>query len=368
MADLLNSIKGCIYGGAIGDALGYPVEFLFEESIFEIYGSEGITGLDTYVVSDDTQMTLFTVNGMLTAITKAKLEGVDVPLRDGVYLSYRDWYMTQKLPDIDKFRIAENAYKRHSWICDIEELFARRAPGNTCLSSLGSGEKASISNPINRSKGCGGVMRVAPVGLINSFESIEDCDIEAAEIAAITHGHPLGYIPAAFLAHVINRIVFARNMYKKLEDIYIEANKTMGKLFGQNEDMEYFSSLIDMAIRSSKNELDDLKNIHNLGEGWVAEEAIAIAVYCSLKYQNDFSSGIIAAANHRGDSDSTAAITGNILGALLGFEAIKSTWYQHLELTDVMDELSADLCEISETDGFIDDEWTNKYVNMTRIV
>ena len=55
----------------------------------------------------------------------------------------------------------------------------------------------------------------------------------------------------------------------------------------------------------------------------MAEETLAIAIYCSLKYQNDFSKGIIAAVNHSGDSDSTGAVTGNILGALLGFDAIE---------------------------------------------
>lgn len=62
--------------------------------------------------------------------------------------------------------------------------------------------------------------------------------------------------------------------------------------------------------------------IAQLGVGWVGEEALAISVYCALKYQDDFKEAVIAAVNRNGDSDSTGAITGNILGAYLGLSRI----------------------------------------------
>jgi ADP-ribosyl-[dinitrogen reductase] hydrolase len=61
--------------------------------------------------------------------------------------------------------------------------------------------------------------------------------------------------------------------------------------------------------------------IAELGEGWVAEEALAISVYCAL-VARDFRQGVVMAVNHDGDSDSTGAITGNLLGALHGVDAI----------------------------------------------
>ena len=78
---------------------------------------------------------------------------------------------------------------------------------------------------------------------------------------------------------------------------------------------------------------------------------LGISLYCALKYQNDFSAGIIAAVNHKGDSDSTGAVTGNILGALLGYNAIDDQWKEDLELSDVILEIADDLChgcQISE--------------------
>lgn len=101
----------------------------------------------------------------------------------------------------------------------------------------------------------------------------------------------------------------------------------------------------------------------------MGEEALAIAVYCALRYENDFSAGIIAAVNHRGDSDSTGAITGNILGALLGYESMDEQWKNDLELTDVLLEMADDLycgCPLETGGEGSDERWKRKYIHMQR--
>jgi ADP-ribosylglycohydrolase len=94
-----------------------------------------------------------------------------------------------------------------------------------------------------------------------------------------------------------------------------------------------------------------------IGEGWVGEEALAIAVYCALKYQDDLRGALIAAVNHDGDSDSTGAITGNILGAYLGANAIPQAWLKKLELREVITELADDLL-VQFREG---EDWWQKY-------
>ena len=94
----------------------------------------------------------------------------------------------------------------------------------------------------------------------------------------------------------------------------------------------------------SESETNDLEAIYQLGEGWVAEETLAIAVYCALKYKDDFEKAIIASVNHDGDSDSTGAVCGNILGAYLGYDAIPQKYKDNLELNDLILQLSDDLC------------------------
>ena len=91
---------------------------------------------------------------------------------------------------------------------------------------------------------------------------------------------------------------------------------------------------------------------------------MGISLYCALRYQNDFSAGVIASVNHKGDSDSTGAVTGNILGALVGYGAIEDKWKEKLELRDVILEIADDLSRgvpASETGDCEDKGWLNKY-------
>ena len=169
--------------------------------------------------------------------------------------------------------------------------------------------------------------------------------MEATQAAAITHGHSLGYMPAAMLCHIISRIVFPEGEQKKLKDIVIEAKDTISELFRGDEHLDELLELVNDAVALSENGKSDLDNIHWLGEGWVAEETLAIAIYCALRYQNDFSKGIIAAVNHDGDSDSTGAVTGNILGALIGYDAIEEKWKTNLELHDLIIEMADSICK-----------------------
>ena len=126
-----------------------------------------------------------------------------------------------------------------------------------------------------------------------------------------------------------------------------------------------------MHVFDRENDAGDLENIHALGEGWVAEETMAIAIYCALKYQHDFSKAIIVSVNHKGDSDSTGAVTGNILGALVGYEAIEDKWKKNLELHDVILEMADDLCHgclMDEYGHYEDPAWISKYMYMRRYV
>lgn len=369
-----DKIRGSLLGGAAGDALGYAVEFLGEAQIFSHYGPNGIQRyeLDTVrkkaLISDDTQMTLFTANGILVGETCTSLHGIGGEPMKYVPTSYQDWLCTQET-DAEKRESLRSDGRRHiSWLLDVPELFSRRAPGNTCLSALNAQKNGKthgdIDNPPNHSSGCGGVMRVAPMGLKPSpYADIRTIDREGANLAAITHGHPLGYIPAAVQTHIINRIVYPEQQMT-LKEITLEAIETAADLFAEKEPTDALISLLHLAVALSSDTADDLENIHRLGEGWTGDEALAIAVYCALRYEDDFSAGITAAVNHRGDSDSTGAITGNILGALHGFGAIDDRWKTDLELYDVILEMADDLCRGCMAGKHPDPDWERKYIHM----
>ncbi len=378
----LDAIRGCIFGGAVGDALGYPVEFLREEQIFAQYGEDGIT---TYakdpvsgkaLISDDTQMSLFTANGLLVGDTRGAMRGIRAEPRAYVAKAYKDWLKTQEstLQAVGRFErhTEEGGY---SWLLDVPELYAQRAPGGTCIAALREGKEYAdyVKAARNNSKGCGGVMRVAPLAVNYQMNDIRKLDMEGAQLAAITHGHSLGYMPAAVLVHVINRIVFPpKGKMMPLKEIVLEARDTVASIFEGDPNLQALVDIIDRAVALSENDaIDDLDNIRQLGGGWVAEETLAISLYCALRYRDDFSAGVIAAVNHGGDSDSTGAVTGNILGALLGYDSIDERWKKDLELSDVILEIADDVCHgclMSEYGDYEDPEWISKYMHMHRPV
>lgn len=364
-------IRGCLIGGAAGDALGYPVEFFSEQTLRERCGDGGIRQYlpdpvsGTARISDDTQMTLFTANGLLVGDTRMALRGIGAQPHDYVSRAYQDWLITQRTS-----APARDTHASICWLMDIPALYRCRAPGSTCLSALTQQQgqpplESYISHPQNHSKGCGGVMRVAPLGVSRyTAVPIEALDREGAELAAITHGHSLGYMPAAVLTHILHRIVYPERTQTLLQ-IVCEARDTVRALFAGDKHLDELTARIDLAIRLADNDEPDLANIHRLGEGWVAEETLAVAIYCALRHADDFSAGIIAAVNHCGDSDSTGAVTGNILGALLGYDAIDKAWTRDLELRDVILELADNLDrrpERLQDCRNIDRDWAQKYV------
>jgi len=381
----LSAIKGSLVGGAIGDALGYPVEFMSYDGIVKRHGERGILRYEKdfntgfALISDDTQMTLFTATGILVGGTRMAMRGIADSPEGYIFGAYRDWYVCQwgeKVPKDDDSWLSYGHPRAHytSWLCDLPEMHQRRAPGTTCISAIHSGDYGTIYDPINASKGCGGIMRVAPIALYykgeKTYEQLMDICYIAANTAALTHGHPLGYMPAAALVHIISRGAFGGCRYgNDLHSILRECREMMRDMFDDEAQLRwlpYMLSLMEQAEKLAANDRSDVENIHSLGGGWVAEETLAIAIYCCAKYPDDFSGAVIAAVNHSGDSDSTGAVAGNIMGALLGYEKIDPAWLNDLELRTVVEEIATDLCDgcrMSEYSDYRDKDWERKYVD-----
>ena len=208
-------------------------------------------------------------------------------------------------------------------------------------------------------------MRVAPIGLyLHEHFSADEVDMIGAKAAALTLAHELGYIPAAMLVHIINMISHDETI--GLLPAIIESLATMKRLFPHAQHMDVLARLVEKAIDFASQNMNGVDAIQQLGGGWVAEETLAITIYCSLKYQNDFDQAIIASVNHSGDSDSTGSVTRNILGAYLGFEAIPDKYIDHLEIKNIILEIADDLyhdCTISEGKDAVDPKLLQKYVS-----
>lgn len=334
---MLDKFRGCLIGGGAGDALGYTVEFMKEAEIFGRYGREGITpaAVSEYTarISDDTQMTLFTASGLIEA-RRGGVSTVD-DYRRAIAAAYLEWLYTQNCFGTDRRRPEWG----RSWLLNVSGMYRRRAPGGTCLTALGSGRFGSVAEAINGSKGCGGVMRVAPVGLY--FEDAVEAAQVAAEAAAVTHGHSLGHMPAAALAAIVSDLAYRD---ATIPDAVDHALEIVEALYTCDENLPVFVKLMQDAVYlAGRTDVPDLQAIHILGEGWVGEEALAVAVYCALRHPDDFNAAIIAAVNHNGDSDSTGAVCGNIVGAHLGLSKMPEDVTDNLELCDVILKMAGEL-------------------------
>lgn len=381
-------IRGSLMAGAAGDALGYPVEFMRRKAIFSHYGDKGITQfkLDRNgkaLVSDDTQMTLFTANGMLTGLTRGSMQGIDVEPEKFVEGAYIDWYYTQT-------GIKGDADSHCTWLRDLPELAHNRAPGTTCMSACES--LIMHEKPQNYSKGCGGIMRVAPMGLLNAayraktgreFYPTERLAEAGAAIARATHLHPLGYMPAALMTLLLNRLVTLTPQEGRFAIVGIieESLEVIKKMEGDahKADKKYLSDITMKAMQLAQSNESDENAIRQLGEGWVAEESCAISLYCAVRHIDNMKEAIIVAVNHDGDSDSTGSMTGNLMGAIYGYESIKQErlfcpegkeFEDTIELSNLILALADDLysgCLISERDPIDTPEkkqWYARYCEM----
>ena len=332
----LDRIRGSLLAGACGDALGYQVEFDSGTEIRRRFGNAGVLEMEVHhglaVVSDDTQMTLFTAEGLLNSLRHGRDASACV------YQSYLDWLNTQG------YTMKHGLYHQESILLPEQRLHIRRAPGNTCLNALGSGKMGSVDEPINNSKGCGGIMRVAPVAAYGAAKGWDEERIVrlGAEAAAITHGHPLGWMSAAAMVDIVYRELHGAPPRQAVE----ESIDALRRIYGADDPWaQRLTAGMERALALTEDmDGSDLQHLSRLGEGWVGDEALYVAIYCAVKYADDFDTAMTVSVNHSGDSDSTGAVTGNILGAHWGCEAIPSRWKEKLELHDVILQVADDLC------------------------
>lgn len=332
--------RGCLLGGAVGDALGAPVEFISRTAILKRFGEAGIRDMvPAYgrigAITDDTQMALFTAEGMLRSLVRGTLRGLCHP-PDVIAYAYQRWLHTQG------FAHPLQARSLDGWLIQNAELFARRAPGNTCLTVLQA--MRSVADPAeNNSKGCGGVMRVAPVGMmlaaLSPRDVVHDGDFQQSftlgcEAAAITHGHPTGQLASGAFSAIVYLLLKGKSLK--------EAADAALRLLATRPDHGETTAAIRHALELAASQPRSHEALGRLGEGWIAEEALAIGLYCAL-CATDFEAGVVMAVNHDGDSDSTGLIAGHLLGAIHGVSAIPVRWLEPLELRTVLEEVADDL-------------------------
>ncbi|QIB42619.1 ADP-ribosylglycohydrolase family protein [Streptomyces aureoverticillatus] len=364
-------VRGCLLGGAIGDALGYAVEFTSLDGIRAAHGPGGVRGplpdaaAGVCLISDDTQMTLFTAEALRTAHARERRKGIGGAAPELVRQAYMRWLDTQMKPGPEpRTHRAGPESRTHragpeprthqagpepqahepgpAEPADLSSqawLYAQRAPGNACLSGLQHGyapdpaAELGPHGPVNpESKGCGTVMRSAPFGLTRApagraFEL-------AARCAQITHGHPTGYYAAGALAAIVAHLVEGDS----LEGAVLRTLRLLARYAGHEETSAALTAAVDLAAAGGPS----AERVETLGAGWIAEEALGIGVYAALATHR-VEDALLLAVNHSGDSDSTGSVCGNLLGALHGDHQLPDEWLRLTEGRAVIAAVADDL-------------------------
>ncbi len=300
----LLSAEALLFGLALGDALGYPTEFLSLKEIKVRYGAQGIQELPTPALyTDDTQMTIALINGLLDAGLTSDVD--------------------------DQMRAIAHYFIQ--WLNSPEN---NRAPGNTCLAAtcnLAAGQHWRQSGL--PSKGCGAAMRVAPLGYFYQFHP--DMLYRVADATAIiTHNHPTARAAAIAAAYLVKLA---------LDGVPPEAylREVMAFTDGLSDEFDYTLLRVGHVLAWN----DEESALNHIGQGWVADEAVALALYCVMRYPDDYVACVRRAANSQGDSDSIACIAGGISAARLGLEAIPQEWRERCERRDTLQALARQMAE-----------------------
>ncbi|MBI5832217.1 MAG: ADP-ribosylglycohydrolase family protein [Armatimonadetes bacterium] len=299
---MVDRYVGCILGLAVGDALGFPTEFMSLDDIRSRYGHDGISDFVSYhrfplgTFTDDTQMSC--------ALAEALLE--------------------TRGADLDTV-MAAVARRFVSWSIAPDN---NRAPGMSCLSgcrALAAGVPWRTSG-VPDSKGCGSAMRSAPIGLLHHGD-LAAIDALGQATSLPTHGHACALAGSVATAVAVSLALDGVEPMALLDGV-LAATEPISTEFARH------LGRVHQAL-----DLDGDQALALLGDGWVAEEAVAAALYCFLASPRDYRQTVLRAANSNGDSDSLACIAGAVSGAYNGLDAIPAAWRETVEKSDYLIDL-----------------------------
>ncbi|WP_189331915.1 ADP-ribosylglycohydrolase family protein [Actinoplanes ianthinogenes] len=319
----MRAASGSMFGLAYGDALGKPTEFMDYPAIVARYGPAGPRQLDgePALVTDDTQMAL--------AVGEALLE----------------------VPDPTAARLEPVLRRRFlAWAYSPEN---DRAPGMTCLRAIGELAKDGpwIEATQSGSKGCGANMRVTPVGLVPGLTDDQRAGVAQFQ-AALTHGHPTGLAASELTAYAVFWLrggLAPADLLAALRDRCDEQRKNyrgdwLGELWRRplvDSPEEFIARGWDECAAALDKVAEGLAAgrfegdpCQVTGAGWIAEEALATALYCYLISPDQPVTVLGRAAASSGDSDSIACLAGAFAGAARGLGAWPADWQTQIEYSD----------------------------------
>lgn len=347
--------RGCLLGMAVGDAMGYTVDKKSWAEICEDYGPNGLLGYDLVngcaEITSYTQLTAFACNGLLLGAIRGHTEKFSRYLALGL----REWAKSQQFRGV--------AEKTFCWLAQVPNMRRRCCMDTRMLDALNRETLGTPEAPVLTSDAPGAITAPVAVGLLYDPQRMDYRSVGrlGAEAVAFLNGDPEAFLAGAAVAWILADIL--QEPEKPLPQVFRQAAEYLRADFGEAyPEAETVAVLIEKAVGLSKDpELTPLAAISMLGCE-TAAQCLAGAVYASVIHPANFDEGMIVAVNHSGRSAAVGALTGAILGAKLGVDALPEFYLESLEQVDVLGELAEDLSQGWQVMRVFDDSWDHKYV------
>ena len=359
-----DAYRGCLLGLAIGDAMGYPVDTKTWPQIQEDYGPYGLMGYDLrngYAeVSSHTQIAAFSCNGLLLGLTRGQVLGKMAPFVRYVGLAQQEWAIGQRRYD--------QPSRNHCWVFQVSDLRHRHCTDTRMVETLNRGKLGSLEDPVNKHDTPASIASSISAGIFADPGRLGQQEIDrlGAECVALTHGHPLAFLPGAMVAHLIGGCL--RHPEKPLKILVKQALRALQEQFLHEypREVSQITALVEQAVSLAEERLvrpyDAMERL-NCDTG---AETLAGAIYAALLCEEDFDNAMVVAINHSGRSAAVGCITGAILGARLGEQVLPDFYMDGLFVADVLRELADDLvqgCPMVRGSLLFDGDWDRKYLH-----
>ncbi len=359
-----DAYRGCLLGFAIGDAMGYPVDTKTWQQIQEDYGPYGLMGYDLrngYAeVSSHTQVAAFSCNGLLLGQTRGQVYGKMAPFVRYVGLAQQEWAIGQRRYD--------QPSRNHCWVFRVSEMRHRHCTDTRMVETLNRGKLGSLEDPVNRHDtpaAMGGAVAAALFAEQSRLKQPE-ADRLGAESVALTHGHPLAFVPGAMAAHLISGCL--KNPEKPLKALVKEALRAMQEQFVREYPLvvSQITAMTEQAVSLAEERLVQPIAAMERFKCDTGAEVLAGAIYAAMMCEENFDDAMIIAVNHSGRSAAVSSLAGAILGARLGEQDLPDFYMEGLYIADTLRELADDLvqgCPMVRGSLLFDGDWESKYLH-----
>lgn len=352
------SIRGCLLGMAVGDAMGHTVDARTWDQITRDYGPNGLLGydlLDGYAdVTSYTQLAAFTANALLLGATRSVLLGRRAAPVLYIGTALREWARTQQYSTPER---------NYCWLTSVPEIRRRFCMDNGLLDALSRQSLGTPESPVFLSLKPSCLTPAFPIAILAEQFGLDGAgrDQLALSAAALTHGESEAFLSAAILAHGFSAVLEGE---RDPEAILRETTDAVSLQFGNYPRLGRIWEVLQYAATLAGSESISAQTAMERLGCRTAPEVLAGALYACSVCGGDFDTAMITAVNHSGRSAAVGAVTGAILGAALGEEALPEFYLDCLEPAQTLRILADDMAQGAPLEGLYDDDWDRKYLNV----